>query len=241
MALFAYQRRVQRLLRDTKTQVINPRDLVDYINEARVLLCGAAECLRVMGSLTLTIGSNGPYPFSGIAIPNAATLGIAGVLSVREAWYQVASGQKRITPRGFEWFGLYELNTPVPVSGPPRTMAQFGQGVLGSLYFSPVPDLAYVVPLDCTAYPAPLALDTDPEAIPALWTYAVPYYATYLAMLSMETGGATAEADKMLKRFNDYVALARGSANSSTLPFQNPQSPDVASMEAFGQPQGGGK
>jgi hypothetical protein len=221
MALFTYIRRCQRLLRDQRMQLINPADLIDYINEARQMMAGEAECLRVIGTLALTAGVN-VYPFSAIGLGGAA--GIEGVLNVRAAWYQVATGQKWLTPRSFEWFSLYELNNPVPTPGPPYAWAQYGQGTSGTLYFGAVPDGAYTIPLDCVCYPVPLADDTTAEAIPLLWTFAIPYYATYLAMLSMETGGATAEADRMMKRYAEMVMRARAGVTPSVLPGNYAQS-----------------
>lgn len=238
MALYTYTRRCQRLLRDLRMQLVNPADLIDYCNEARQLLAGEAECIRVIGSLTLAQGTQ-VYPFSAIVLPGASAAGVQGVLNVRTGWFQVASGQKWIRPRPFEWFSLYELNNPVPTQGPPRAWSQFAQGVNGSLYVGPPPDMAYTVPLDCVCYPVTLVDDTTPEAIPLLWTFAIPYYATYLAMLSMETGGATDEADKMKRRYQEVVMRARAGTTPSVLPGMYPQIPNETPPVVMQQRSGG--
>lgn len=46
--LFTYQKKVQRLLRDQRQQLINPADLVEYINEARRMVAIHAQCIRVV-------------------------------------------------------------------------------------------------------------------------------------------------------------------------------------------------
>ena len=45
MALFEYMRRTQRILRDQRVQIINPSDLIAFINEARGQIAGEAECI----------------------------------------------------------------------------------------------------------------------------------------------------------------------------------------------------
>src|SRR5277367_5593898 len=197
--LFTYMRRVQRLIRDTRQQLINPADLIDYVNEARSQLAGESECIRYLGSLALTMGTR-VYPFSAITLPGGAGAGVQGILNVRTAWYQIGTGQVWFRPRAFEWFSIYELNSAAPSSGPPYAWAQFAQGASGSIYISPLPNIAYTLSLDCVCYPIALVDDTTVEAIPFLWTDAVAYYATYLAMLAMETGAATDEAQKMFAR-----------------------------------------
>jgi hypothetical protein len=237
--LFDYSRRVQKLIRDTRSQIINPSDIFEYINEARNQIAGEAECIRYIGTLTLSAGTN-VYPFSSIVLTGGTAAGIQGVLNVRQAWYGVASGQRWFHPRPFEWFALYELNNPVPTTGPPNVWAQFAQGVNGSLYVSPYPDTTYTVPLDCVCYPVPLTTDTTVEAIPLLWTYAVPYYATYLAMMSMETGENTQNSERMFAKYKEYVQRARVAATPSVMPTIYSQVPSPVRANQLGEAQRGG-
>jgi hypothetical protein len=62
--------------------------------------------------------------------------------------------------------------------------------------------------------------DTTAEAIPYLWTDAVPYFAAYLALLSSQTGARTADADKMMQRYTEFVERAKRAATGDVLPWQ---------------------
>ena len=160
--------------------------------------------------------------------------GIAGTLKVRTLWYSVGTGQLWIRPRPWPWFSLYELSNPVPSQGPPKVWAQYGQGASGTIYISPLPDIAYTVQADCICYPSPLATDNDPEVIPYQWTDCIPYYAAYLALLSMETPLALQQADKMYQRYGEYVARARKAATSPVLPGIYAQQPNAARVGQLG-------
>lgn len=211
------------------TTLYSTSDLTGWINTARGQLAGEAECIRTMQQLTLSVGSQGPYAF-----PTVATPGILEISNVRLGWYLVGSGQKRITTRSFEWFSLYEFSSPVPDTGAPKTMAQHGQGVAGTLYFSPQPDYAYTIKLDCVGLPIPLVDDSTVEAIPYLWTDAVAYFAAYLALLSAQLGVRTAEADKMFQRYQQFAQRARGAATPGVLPTDSPQIPSPVRANQLG-------
>lgn len=55
-SLFVYQKATQKLLHDTKQELLNPRDLVDYINVARREVAERTQCVRrltpISGSIT---------------------------------------------------------------------------------------------------------------------------------------------------------------------------------------------
>ena len=241
--LLAYLNATARLLQNpaAPSPLYSTADLTTYINSARGQLAGEAECIRFMGSLSLTLGTR-VYPFSAIVLTGGSAAGIQGVLNVRTAWYQVGNGQKWMRPRPFEWFSLYELNSPVPSSGAPQTWAQFAQGALGSIYVSPLPDGAYTLPLDCVCYPIPLVDDSTVEAIPYLWTDAVPYYAAYLALMSAQTGARTQEALGMFKLYSEFVSRARQASTPSVLSAQYAQVPSPVRANQLGiQPAQGGR
>ena len=232
------------------TSLYSTTDLTTYINSARGQLAGEAECCRFMASLAVSAAGGYIYPFTATNLTGSA--GVQGILAVRMAWYQVGSGQRLIRLRSFEWFGHYELNNPVPDSGPPRVWAQYGQGAEaqsvpnpvggGSIYLSPIPDANYTLRLDTVCYPVPLTDDSTPEAIPYLWTDAVPYYAAYLALLGAQTGARTAEADKMFERYQMFVARARGASTPSVMPGSFPQAPSLVRANQLGAaPQSGGR
>ena len=239
MALTSYLFYTTRLLQNpaAPTPLYATADLTAYINQARTQLAAEAECIRVMGNLTVTQAAGyGPYQFASIALPGTpATTGVGSVANVRQAWYQVGSGQKRVTIRPFEWFSLYNMNTAAPATGSPSALAQYGQGGNGTLYVSPPPDSTYVLPLDCVCWPVLLVDDTTIEAIPYMWTDAVPYYAAYLALLSAQTGVRAAEADKMLQRYEQFISRARSGATPSVLPWQAAQVPNPVRAGQLGQ------
>ena len=225
------------------TPLYSTANLTTYINTARGQLAGESKAIRFMGSLALNIGQQ-VYQFSSITLPGGVAAGVQGVLDVETLWYQVGVGQKWIRPRPWPWFSLYELNNPVPTPGPPQVWSQYGQGAGaqasplpvggGSLYISPPPDAAYAVPSDCVCYPAPLTSDATPEALPYLWTDAVPYFAAYLALLSAQTGVRTQEALGMLKLYTEFVQRARAASTPMVLPSIYPQTPNPVRQNQLG-------
>ena len=149
-------------------------------------------------------------------------------------------GQVWMTPRQFEWFSLYELNNAAPQQGPPQRWSQFGQGASGSptqggtLWVSPVPDGSYTLTVDAVCYPVPLVDDTTPEALPYLWTDAVPYFAAYLAYLSAQSPAREANALRMFQIYTEFVARARRFSTPGILPGNSPQNPNLSIANQLG-------
>jgi hypothetical protein len=212
-----YIRRVQRLIRDVRQQVINPGDIIDYINEARRQVAGEGQCIRVLGTFNTVVGIR-QTAFSAFTLEG--TGGSQGPLAVRTGWLQ---GTSWLHPETWEDYSLYDFNNPL--TGPPQRWAQFGEGAAGFVFLAPIPNAVYPLTFDCACYPIDLVTDTTIEAIPLLWTDAVPYYATYLALLSMESGGASEQSDKMFQRYREYVVRARVGTTPGVLPWQLPQVP----------------
>ena len=227
-------------------------NLVTYINIARGQLAGETECIRIQGTLALSVGVRA-YNFSSITIPTG--VGLGGVINVRQILLAVGAGTpqgyKWLRPRGFEWFTLYRLNNPVPVEAQPNEWSQYAQGgspqptsiqaLGGSLYFDPIPDTGYTIQADTVCYPSMLASDTDPEPIPYLWTDAVPYYAAYQALLSAQSTARRADADRMFQSYQEFITRARQFSTPSVLPYQYPQSGDPTRQNKLGiQPARGG-
>ena len=231
MALFEYMRRTQRILRDQRVQIINPSDLIAFINEARGQIAGEAECILAVGSLAVTAATQ-IYPFTSVTFSS----GIAGALNARTLWRNVSTGRSWMTPRSWPWFSLYYLTTPPIAAAAPSIWAQYGQGAAGTVYVSPIPDANYTLSVDASCYPSTLSADTDVEVIPYLWTDAIAYYAAYLSLMAMQTGGNTQESDRMYKRYQEYVARARLSANPSILPSNYSHSQPMPSNQ-LGGPQ----
>ena len=165
--LATYLSQVRRLAQNPAAPVAlySDSDITSAINEARSQLAGEAACIRVMGSLAVTAGNQGPYAFTAINLSPA--VGVQGVMAVRTMLYSVGSGQAWIRPRPFEWFSLYILNDPVPQAGPPAVWTQYAQGANGTIFFN-LPDLDYALSADTVCLPIPLVDDTTVEAIPPL-------------------------------------------------------------------------
>lgn len=252
MALTEYQARVTRLLQypAAPTSLYATADITGWINQARAQLSGEAECIRKLGTLSTTIDQRA-YNFSAINVGVPATTGIRGPINVRQVFYTVGEGLQFIYPRNWEWFVLYNMNTPVPVAGVPSTWAQYGQGsagsstqsdASGSIYIDPPPDIAYDLTLDCTCYPIDLIDNTTIEAIPWPWTDAVPFLAAYYALLSSQTSARTADAERYFNYYSMYVERARKAANPSVNRFLYQQSPDPTQMNKLGlNPKAGGQ
>lgn len=239
-----YLSETQALLQNPNapSSLYSTASLTANINTARGQVAGESESIRAIGTLTLTAGVQ-VYPFSAINFGSPPGVsGIQGAINARTAWVGVGAGQIWLRPRPFEWLSLYELNNPNPSQAQPQVWSQYGQGVNGTIYFSKVPDQQYTVQLDCVCYPIALATDSTVEAIPYLWTDAVPYFAAYLALLGAQASNRQADAQRMFQLYQEFVNRARRFANPSVLPYQYPQSgsPVRANQLGISPPSGGG-
>lgn len=195
--------------------------ITQYINQARDWVAGDSQSIKALGTYSVTVGSQGPYPFSGITLTTST--GIEGVLNVRQQWYEVGTGQLWFRGRSWPWFSVYEFNTAAPRQSVPKTWAQYGEGESGTIYISPQPDQAYVIQADCICIPIDLVDDSTVEVLPAPWTIAVPYYAAYLALLSAQTGARVQDAGRMLQLYQQFAAGARAQATPDVMPTNYPQ------------------
>jgi hypothetical protein len=224
-----YLPQTQQLLQNpaAPTALYSTALLTGYINTARGQLAGEGKCIRAFATLT-TVPGQQVYPFSSLNLGVPATTGIQGAININTVWAVVGNGQVWLQPREWEWFGLYYLNNIIPNQALPMIWTQYGQGAAppgtltgasfgGSLYLSPIPDQAYTLNCDCTCYPIPLVADGDVEAIPYLWTDAVPFFAAYYALLSAQTSMRTRDAKEMLQSYEMFMARARMSANPMQL------------------------
>lgn len=248
--LASYTTDLQNLLQSPGAPVnlYSSANLTLWINKARGQLAGEGECVRVIGSLTVTPGQR-QYPFSAINIGTPAATGIQGILNLRRIHYTVGSGEKLVKDKSWEWFDNYHLNNPVPPSGAPTEWAQYGQGgsgqgiggggtiASGSLYLDPIPDLPYNLLCDCVCYPIALSNDVDPESIPYLWTDAVAYFAAYLALMSAQTGQRIQQAQGMKQLYTEFVKRARAYATPAVNRAHYEQVNDISAQTAGQQGQ----
>lgn len=247
--LTQYITQTQRLLQNPApaTGLYSTAAVTEYINIARKQLAGEGECIRRIGTID-TVAGQRAYSFADIDIGVAATTGIAGVFNVRRINYAVGDGQAYVTPRPWEWFDQYCLNNPVPLSGDlgtryPQTWSQYGQGggaptdgpsQSGSFYIDPIPDNVYTLYCDCVCYPVSLEDDDTPEAIPYIFTDAVPFFAAWYALLSTQTQARRADAEAFYSYYQEFLQRARKIANPSVLGWQYEQAPDPAQQGKAG-------
>lgn len=234
--LATYQSEVQALLQapNSPQPLVSEALLTSNINIARNQVAGEGECIR--NYATLIVGpSTQQYPFSEITLA-ANSPGVGAVLNVRKAarTIGIGPGQVRMFGREFEWFENFVLAQSAPLPGPPRYWAQYGQGTGGTIFVS-LPDGSYTLALDCVCLPVALQDDTTPEAIPELWQDAVPYYAAWLSMQDLQR---QADAEIMMKRFEDLMGRARRLATPSVLPHQFAGGPDLVLQGRLGMQPG---
>lgn len=243
--LTTYITQTQRLLQNPApaTGLYSVASVTDYINVARKQLAGEGECVRRIGTIDTVVGQR-EYNFADVNIGVSATTGIAGVFNVRRINFASGDGQSYVNPRPWEWFDQYCLNTPVPRSGFPETWSQYGQGggapsggsfQSGSFYLDPVPDAIYTLYCDCVCYPITLADDTTREAIPFIFTDAVPFFAAWYALLSNQTQARRADAEAYYGYYQEFLKRARTIANPSVLAWQYEQNPDPAQAGKAGR------
>jgi hypothetical protein len=232
MGLFNYEILTQALLQapSSPNPLIPFTTLDTYINQARLQVAAQGRCIRQYVTLPLVAGQQ-IYPFSAITgLPTS----VAGIYHIRQAWLQIpgVTGQVIMYSRPFEWFGQFALNKLNPQQAEPKRWAQFGQGEEGSIFVDPIPDLPYTLAIDALGVPAPLVNSVfDTEAIPDIWTLAVPYYAAWWGFQSAQR---QSDADKMMERFKEQMALARSAANPDLMMENWSQAPDPEDANRLG-------
>lgn len=233
-----YVTETQRLLQNpSPASGLYPREtVVDYINIARKQLAGESGCIRVLGTIA-TVEAQRNYSFANINL--GAATGVAGVFNVRRVNVGSGDGQIYVTPRPWEWFDQYCLNTPVPSSGIPTAWSQYGQGggapsggssQSGTFYIDPLPDAAYTLHCDCACYPATLIDDTTPEAIPFIFTDAVPFFAAWYALLGSQAQARRADAEAYYTYYQTFLDRARKIATPAVLGWQSAQATDPVAL-----------
>lgn len=203
MALNAYLAQTRSLLNDVGGVEYTDANLTTYINDARVQIALAAECIRQPATMNMVAGQQ-PYLFSDMTfVPAPSPIdGLGGVVTVRVARIALFSGgQRRIQMRSWEYLDTYFLSQIAPVAGPPECTAVLQPGISGTLWFAPAPDQAYPINIDSVAYPITLVDDSTDERLPYPWTEAVQYYAAYLALLNAQR---TADAQAMFELYDQF-------------------------------------
>ena len=207
--LTLYETALTNLLQapSSPTALIPSSQLQTYINIARLQLALDAECIRALGAFNTVIGTSG-YNFSSVTFINP---GISGVGAIQNLY--VSIGNNPIELRPWPWFLQYYSR--FANTGVPTVASQQGQGALGTIVLYPTPDAIYNIEVDSVCFPINLVDDTTPEAIPYPWTDAVPFYAAWLAFMSLQR---QADADRMFSRYKELAQRGRQESTSEVLP-----------------------
>ena len=161
-----------------------------------------------------TVNGQEIYTFAAANSFASLTSGVASILFVESV--AVSWGALKPTLQQWNWNDLQAQIRAYPIiSGQPCFWAQFGQGVLGSIYIQPVPTQAASMEWSCICLPIDLVDDTTAEAIPYPWTDCVQYYSAYLAFMNARR---PEEAANMKEIYKMGMLDARGDAEPSYVP-----------------------
>ena len=233
--LAQYQILTRRLLNDATFARVNDFDLRDYINIGRGQIAVQGDAIPGYGTLEVNPASQ-QYPFSAISFGGLS--GVAGPVALETISYDIGSGQRPINQIDWARFNRYELGHAIPKPTPPRVWTQFGQGAAGTLWLNLLDD-NYTLNIKARCFPVALVDDTTPEALPYMWTDAVPWFAAFYWYAGI--GQNPQMAQTMLQGFQAMMQMARGGATPDTLPSTSVQAPDPLATGRLGIATGPGR
>lgn len=186
-----YTTQVQRLLHDPNFQFFQQPELTDYINEARLRVCGDTKCQRkLLTSFSLTAGVE-VYPIATMNTTYSTTcVDVMGI--------QLYYGTLRYPLNYYAWtdFNARYRQWQTFQQRPSAFSWQGGTQV----FIGNTPDQAYVTDWDVAVYPGDLVSTSDVCPIPLPFQSAIKYYAASLASYRKQEIGES-------KLFNDrYIA-----------------------------------
>ena len=150
-----------------------------------------------------TVANQEIYPIPTNVAPE---LGIADVIGVRSIAVNFGgaqgSNQYMLETCDFSELQAYYRFYGPNLVGNPAKWARYNDNI----YMRPVPSQAYPMQWDTVCTVIDLTSDTTIEAIPKLFTYCVPYYAAYLALMN---GQRAQDADGMYKLYDQFAKRAR--------------------------------
>lgn len=142
------------------------------------------------------------------ALPTAVAVpqGIQNVIGIRSIAVNFGgtqgSNQYMLETCDFSELQAYYRFYGPNLVGNPAKWARYNNNV----YLRPIPSQAYPMQWDTVCTVIDLVDDSTVEAIPQLFTYAVPYYAAYLALMN---GQRAQDADAMYKLYDQFSMRAR--------------------------------
>ena len=117
-SLFSYMKDVTRFLKDGNQELINPGDLIEYVNRARREVAMRSECLRVLpatsGSVqTITVTAGGTDPTTVLHEAERMALGFNRLVAGADAGISEHLSHCGAVPQTF----VLWTRRPTPLSG----------------------------------------------------------------------------------------------------------------------------
>jgi len=188
--LATYRADARRILHDVNGDTWSDSTLNSFINEAIPKRDRITLCNRQLQSLTLTLGTDGPYPFSGLPSPR-----VFDVIGIN----LIFSGSRLVLARrSFTMLNVRVRQLSPSWQGVPMVYAVYGSASPG-VYFAPSPSIAYVTEWDTAVYSAALSSDSSDDGIAYPFTEPVKYYVASLAQLN---GQRFEAADMYMDKFD---------------------------------------
>lgn len=229
--LNAYLAQTAALLQNppAATPLYTQAALTSAINIARFQIAGEGQCIRLLGTVSLSAAQGNAAYSTILALPPT---GVGDAINVRMIQISVGGVGVFLDSQPWEWFFRYYLTNGQ--TGQPTVWAKNGDGVNGQLFVSPVPTATTALQLDCAFLPIALVDDTTAESIPYPWTDCVQYLAAYYALLAAQAQARSADSDRMFARYTEFSVRARNMSTASVLPNQYARSgrvPPTASQQ----------
>ncbi|HXJ94211.1 MAG TPA: hypothetical protein VMT20_15290 [Terriglobia bacterium] len=217
MASFTeYVQRVRLLVGDANYSLFNPTDVALFINEARRQVAMEGEVLRCLPQDLYTVEGQEIYPFSAVDLtPFPGYSYVYQVKSIALIWGSFQYVVERVS---FSKYQAVVRNYTQGFQYIPCVGAQFGDGQNAVMYLYPIANDVYQMFWDCYCAPIDLSgASGEVEAIPSPWTDAIPFYAAYQLLNTMQVSPAglnenlarIKQADRMFGEYMKFMLRAR--------------------------------
>lgn len=180
-------------------------DLTFYINSGRSQIASMSSAVTNLNIVTFVNGTETyamPTPASSTGMGQAIA-----VISIAVPWGTYKPVLDRYSWSDFQaYFRLFSGT----VTGFPECYGLLGSGANQTAYIFPIPSQTFAAEFQCAHQVLPLMADADPEALPYPFTDAVPFYATWLALLNAQR---YQEAKAIYEVYKQYTNVARAASN----------------------------
>ena len=162
-----------------------------------------------------TVTAQEVYAFAtlnNLAVQTPGVQSVIGINMIAAQWGAGSVYKPTLQRRTFAWFQANARVYSIAAMNFPAYWASYGQGGNGSFYLFPIPAQVMSMDLDAICLPIPLVDDTTIEAIPPIWTEAIPFGAAYYCYLSSQR---LQDAQLMYAEYIKYLELARKASQAS--------------------------